>query len=187
VQSSAFSADKSWPVSCVIRFSQGGRSAGYDAPVTGRNTIPNPIVPNPIVGVGAVVLALVMGLGWLLWPPARGEIQVARATVVQAVQCGPSNAQDSVRIELLDGRVVPARLDGCGHRPGEVLTVEVSGSPPSGDVLSGEVPSENVVAHLPGTGVPAATADAQRIGAVGVAVAGIAGALLAWRLRGHRS
>ena len=124
-----------------------------------------------------MVLALAMGLGWLLWPPARGEIQVARATVVQAVQCGPSDAQDSVRIELLDGRVVPARLDGCGHQPGEVLTVEVSGSSPSGDV----------VAHLPGTGVRAATADAQRIGAIGVAVAGIAGALLAWRLRGHRS
>ncbi len=132
------------------------------------------------VGVGAVILALVMGLiglGWLLWPPAGGDVHIARATVVQAVKCGPSDAQDRLRVELLDGRVVPARLDGCGHRLGEVLTVEVS------DPL----PSEDVVARLSGTGVPVATADGQRIAAVGVAVAGIAGALLAWRLRSHLS
>jgi hypothetical protein len=35
--------------------------------------------------------------------------------------------------------------------------------------------------------VPAAAVETQRIGAVGVAVAGIAGALLAWRLRSRRS
>ncbi len=127
-----------------------------------------------------MILALVMGLlglGWLLWPPARGDVQIARGTVVRAVDCGPSGAQDWLRVELLDGRAVPARLDGCGHRPGEVLTVEVSDPLPAGDV----------VARLPGTGVPAATANGQRIAAVGVAVAGIAGALLAWRLRGHQS
>jgi hypothetical protein len=129
------------------------------------------------VGVGAV-LVLVLGLGWLLWPSAGGgDVRMARATVVRAVHCGSSDAQDWLRVELLDGRAVPARLDGCGHRPGEVLTVEVSDPLPVGDV----------VARLPGTGVPAATADAQRIGAVGVAVAGIAGALLAWRLRRDRS
>ncbi|MGH3889128.1 MAG: hypothetical protein ACRDSZ_21655 [Pseudonocardiaceae bacterium] len=129
------------------------------------------------VGVGAV-LALTVGLGWLLWPEAAGgEVRMARGTVVRAVDCGTSDAQDRLRVELLDGRAVPARLDGCGHRPGEVLTVEVSDPLPAGDV----------VARLPGTGVPAATADAQRLGAVGVGVAGIAGALLAWRLRSDRS
>lgn len=129
------------------------------------------------VGVGAV-LVLVMGLGWLSWPAAAsGDIRMARGTVVHAVQCDPSGAQDGLRLELLDGRAVPARLDGCGHRPGEVLTVEVADPLPSGDVI----------ARLPGTGVPASTANAQRIGAVGVAVAGIAGALLAWRLRSRYS
>jgi hypothetical protein len=129
------------------------------------------------VGVGAV-LALVMGLGWLLWPSAEGgDVRMARGTVVRAVHCGPSDARDWLRVELLDGRAVPAWLDGCGHRLGEVLTVEVSDPLPAGDV----------VARLPGTGVPAATADAQRIGAAGVAVAGIAGALLAWQLRRDRS
>ncbi len=125
-----------------------------------------------------MILALVMGLGWLLWPETeRGDVRMARGTVVHAVDCGTSAAQDRLRVELLDGRAVPARLDGCGHRPGEVLTVEVSDPLPAGDV----------VARLPGTGVPAAAAEAQRIGAVGVAVAGIAGALLVWRLRSRRT
>ena len=133
-------------------------------------------------GVSAV-LALVMGLvviglGWLLWPDAGGgDVRMARGTVVQAVHCGPSDARDRLRVELLDGRAVPAWLDGCGHRLGEVLTVEVSDPLPAGDV----------VARLPGTGVPVGAVEAQRIGAVGVAVAGIACALLAWRLRSHHS
>lgn len=154
-----------------------------------------PVTRRMAVGVGAVILALVMGLiglGWLLWPSARGEVHLARGTVVRAVNCGASDARDWLRVELLDGRVVPARLDGCGHRPGEVLTVEVSdplpaGDVPVGDVPAGDVPAGDVIARLPGTGVPAAQANGQRIAAVGVAVAGIAGALLAWRLRSHRS
>ncbi|MGH3975055.1 MAG: hypothetical protein ACRDS9_17260 [Pseudonocardiaceae bacterium] len=128
------------------------------------------------VGMGAVLI-LVLGLGWLLWPAAgSGDIRIVRGPVVHAVECDLSGAQDELRLELLDGRAVPARLDGCGHRLGEVLTVEVADPLPAGDVT----------ARLPGTGVPAATAYTQRIGAVGVAVAGIAGALLAWRLRNYR-
>jgi hypothetical protein len=136
------------------------------------------------VGVGAVLLARVMGLvliglgsmgmGWLLWPHAGGVVHAARGTVVQSVLCGPPDAQDMVRVELLDDREVPARLDGCGHRLGAVLTVEVPDPLPEGEL----------VARLAGTGVPTATADGQRRNAGGVAVAGIAGALLAWRLRG---
>ncbi|MDQ4011571.1 MAG: hypothetical protein M3228_12965 [Actinomycetota bacterium] len=130
----------------------------------------------------ATVLALgiglgVLGLGWLLWPGAgEGDVRLGRGTVVQSVDCGPSDAQDEVRVELFDGRAVPGRLDGCGHGLGEVLTVEVPDPLPAGDV----------VVRLPGTGVPAAATQAQRIGAVGVAVAGTAGALLAWRLRSQR-
>lgn len=129
------------------------------------------------VGAGAVLI-LVTGLGWLSWPAdTSDDIRMARGTVVHTAQCDSSGAHDGLRLELLDGRAIPARLDGCGHRPGEVLTVEVADPLPSGDVI----------ARLPGTGVPASTASAQRIGAVGVAVAGIAGALLAWRLRGCHS
>jgi hypothetical protein len=146
-----------------------------------------PLVKDPF-GVGAVLLVRVMGLvlvglgpigmGWLLWPHAGGGVvRTTHGTVVQSVLCGPSDARDLVRVELLDDREVPARLDGCGHRLGEVLTVEVPDPLPTGEL----------VARLAGTGVPTTTADGQRLSALGVAVAGIAGALLAWRLRSDSS
>ncbi len=149
-----------------------GKRPGYDGPVAARGT----------TRVGGVLLAVVIvavsiGLGWLLWPPpGGGQFRVAKATVVESVLCGPANAEDLVHVELVTGRVVPARLDGCGHRLGEVLSVEVPDRPPAGEW----------VARLAGTGVPSAARDVQRLGAVGVAVAGIAGALLVWRLRGSR-
>jgi hypothetical protein len=116
-----------------------------------------------------------VGMGWLLWPPeSRGDVRAAQGTVMQSVLCGPPDAQDFVHVELSDGRVLPARLDGCGHRLGEVLPVEVPEPLPTGEF----------VAHLAGAGVSAATADGRRWAAVGVVVAGMAGALLAWRLRG---
>jgi hypothetical protein len=125
-----------------------------------------------LIGLGSI------GMGWLLWPHAGGGVvRAARGTVVQSVLCGPSDARDMVRVELLDDREVSARLDGCGHRLGEVLTVEVPDPLPEGEL----------VARLAGTGVPTTTVDGQRLSAGGVAVAGIAGALLAWRLRGDWS
>lgn len=130
---------------------------------------------------GTVVVVLVMGLGsvgmgWLLWPPeSRGVMRAAQGTVMQSVLCGPPDAQDLVHVELPGGRVLPARLDGCGHRLGEVLPVEVPDPLPAGEF----------VARLAGTGVSSTTADGRRWAAVGVVVAGIAGALLAWRLRGR--
>lgn len=128
---------------------------------------------TPVMGLGLIGLALI-GLGWLLWPhPDSGVVRSTRATVVESVLCGSSGTRDVVRIDLLDGHDVLARLDGCGHRLGEVLTVELPDPLPEGELL----------ARLQGTGVPAARAAGQRLGAVGVALAGVAGALLAWRLR----
>jgi hypothetical protein len=124
-----------------------------------------------LIGLGS------MAMGWLLWPHAGGGVHLVRGTVVQSVLCGPSDARDVVRVELPDGREVPARLDGCGHRLGEVLTVEIPDPSPAGEL----------VARLAGTGVPSGTANGQRLGALGVALAGIAGALLAWRLRSNWS
>lgn len=119
---------------------------------------------------------VVIGTGWL-WrtgPAATGggDVRAVRGTVVESVLCGPSDARDSLRVELLDGRVVPARLDGCGHQLGEVLPVEVPDPLPAGEL----------VARLAGTGVPAGAARGQRLGTAGVVVAGIAGALLVWQL-----
>lgn len=131
--------------------------------------------------VGVVALALVTGLalvGWLLWPNAEDEnYRVALGTVVQTADCGVPDARDSLRVELLDGHAVPAQLNGCGNLAGEVLAVEVPNPLPAGDV----------VVRLAGTGVPATAVTVQRLSAVLVAVAGIAGALLAWRLRDGRS
>ena len=93
--------------------------------------------------------------------------------MVQSVLCDPG-AQDFLHIELSDGRNLSARLDGCGHRLGEVLAVEVPDPLPTGEL----------VVRLSGTGVRTASADGQRLAAVGVTVAGVAGALLMWRLRG---
>jgi hypothetical protein len=127
--------------------------------------------------LAVMIVVVSLWMGWLLWPPpGGGQFRVAKATVVESVLCGPANAEDLVHVELVTGRVVPARLDGCGHRLGEVLSVEVPDRLPAGEW----------VAHLAGTGVPSAARNGQRLGAIGVAVAGIAGALLAWRLRSDR-
>jgi hypothetical protein len=148
------------------------RQRGYDGPVAAKGT----------ARVGGMLLALMIGmgsigLGWLLWPPpGDGHVRAAQATVVESVLCGPPNAEDLVHVELFGGRVVPARLDGCGHRLGEVLAVEVPDPPPAGEW----------VAHLAGTGVPTVARDMQRLAAIGVTVAAIAGALLAIRLRRGR-
>ncbi len=131
--------------------------------------------------VGAVVFALVTTLaliGWLLWPDAgSGNYRVALGTVVQSAHCGPPDARDSLRIDLRDGRKVPAKLDGCGNQPGEVLTVDVPDPLPAGEV----------VVRLAGTGVPATVATAQRLSAVLAGGAGICGAVLVWRLLQRRS
>lgn len=131
-----------------------------------------------LAGVVALALVTALGmLGWLLWPDAEaGDYRIALGTVAAQADCTRPGARDSLQVQLPDGRVVPAELDGCGNRRGEVLTVEVP------DPL----PANDVVVRLAGTGVPAATATAQRVSAIGVAVAGAAGALLAWRLRHGR-
>jgi hypothetical protein len=129
-----------------------------------------------MVGVVALVLlALLGGVGWLLWPHSN-SFRVARATVLQTAPCGPADAKDAVRVDLPDGPSTPARLDGCGNLPGEVLSVEVPDPLPPGPL----------VVRLAGTGVSAAETDVQRISAVLVIAAGLAGAGLAWRVRHER-
>jgi hypothetical protein len=138
------------------------------------------VARTDVILVGAVVVALVTGLvliGWLLWPDTGADnFRVAQGTVVQPASCGPPDARDLLRVGLADGRQVVAHLDGCGNQPGEVLTVEVPDPLPAGDV----------VVRLAGTGVPATEVAAQRLGAALAGGAGIAGAVLAWRLRHGR-
>ncbi|HET9253769.1 MAG TPA: hypothetical protein VFO16_01025 [Pseudonocardiaceae bacterium] len=132
------------------------------------------------VRVGAVLLAVVMAVGsavlaWKLWPPASGgDYRAAHGTVVESVVCGPPGARDLVRVELPDGRVLPARLDGCGHRLGEMLRLDVPVPVPQGEF----------VVRLAGTGVSTAATDGQRLSTIGVVLAGMAGALFAGKLPG---
>lgn len=170
--------------------------------------------------LGVMVFTLVTGFGLLLWPDSEGgDYRVAHAVVLRPAACGDPAARDSVRVELGDGRTLSALLDGCGNRPGEVLTVEVPDllSTNNGDHATGTASTADaaatgdagdagattghathsnasvessettktagpVVVRLAGTGVPAGARSAQRLSAVGVVVAGTAGALLAWRL-----
>ena len=152
------------------QFTSHPRPAGYDARVAARDpSRVGAVLLVAVIGVGSI------GLGWLLWPSTRnGAVRAAHGTVVESVICGPRGAQDLLHVELPDGRLLPARLDGCGHRLGEILPVEVPDPAPAGEF----------VVRLAGTGVSTAAVDGQRLGSIGVAVAGIAGALLAWWLRG---
>ena len=72
-------------------------------------------------GVLALALVAVLAaIGWLLWPgEALPTYRPAQAIVVQAAECGGSDARDVVRLEF-GGRPAVAELDGCGHRLGAV-------------------------------------------------------------------
>ncbi len=134
-----------------------------------------PAVPRTSTGLLALVVVVAMaGVSWLLWPASpESGYRAAEATVVQPAECGSdTRSRDVVRV-VLDGRQVLAVLDGCGNRQGEVLDVEVAPAEPGG---TPEV-------RLAGTGVTAESTTAQRMAAVLAAVAGAAGAVLAWRLR----
>src|SRR5262249_24412023 len=91
------------------------------------------------VGMPAVVVTLVlvtglMLIGWLLWPHADDkDYRVALGTVIQPADCAQHDARASLRVELLDGHELAARLDGCGNLRGEVLAVEVPDPLPPGD------------------------------------------------------
>jgi hypothetical protein len=121
------------------------------------------------------VATMLGALAWLLWPAATPPTVSAPATVLESAPCGGRAGGDVVSVEV-HGRVVRAELDGCGHRPGVQLTVEV----PVGDAAALH---DGMTVALAGTGTPPAAATAQRIAAVLLALAGAAGAVLGWRAR----
>lgn len=124
-------------------------------------------------GVLALALVTVLAaIGWLLWPSeALPSYRPAQAIVVQAAECG-SDARDVVRL-VSGGRSTVAELDGCGHRRGEALAVEVPQPAPAG----------TLTVRLAGTGVSVRSITERRLAAVLTVLAGAAGAVLAWRVR----
>lgn len=133
-------------------------------------------VPRTSTGLLVLVVAVALaGVVWLLWPrSAEPGFRPAQATVVERADCDSgAQARDVVRVEI-DGRSVLAALQGCGNRPGERLDVEVAPGPAGG----------TPTVRLAGTGVTGEVTTEGRVAAVLAAVAGAAGAVLAWRLRG---
>ncbi|HEY8373690.1 MAG TPA: hypothetical protein VIL00_13170 [Pseudonocardiaceae bacterium] len=124
-----------------------------------------------LVGVGTAAV-----VWWPVWFGA-GEgtaTRPATATVQAHAPCGDPQARDTVEFEL-DGERHQARLNGCGHRAGEVLQVAVpTEADPSGELvvqLADAVP----VTEGPGLG--------RRLTMVLLAVAGMAGGVLLLALR----
>lgn len=133
-----------------------------------------------LAGLGLVLLGTVT---WLLVtgePAAESAPAGSRrvpATVVQSNPCGRPEARDVVEVPV-DGVPRPAVLDGCGHRVGTPLEVEIAEPPPEGQLT----------ARLPGTGSPATgPGPAAQTTAVLAALAGLAGALLVFMLRRSRT
>ncbi len=128
---------------------------------------------GPARVLALALVAVLAGIGWLLWPGAAvTSYRPTQATVVQAAECGGSEARDVVRFEFR-GRSTVAELEGCGNRPGEVLAVEVPQPAPAGDLT----------VRLAGTGVSAESITERRLAAVLTVLAGAAGAVLVWRVR----
>ncbi|WP_189054610.1 hypothetical protein [Longimycelium tulufanense] len=117
------------------------------------------------VGVGAAV-----AVWWRAAGPEAGSGAEHRlaATVVNPASCGSPNALDVVEVQI-DGQARQATLDGCGHRKGEVLEVEVIGTPGAGRLR----------AQIAGTGTTdSGPALRNRLGVVLLTVAAVSGALL---------
>lgn len=131
--------------------------------------------PAPAGLLALAVATVLAGLAWLLWPAGVHAVTPAPATVLEPASCAVPGGRDIVSVEL-DGRSVRAELDGCGHRAGARLTVEVPG-----DGAAAVRPGMTV--QLAGTGTPARAVTAQRAAAVLLALAGAAGAVLGWRVR----
>ena len=129
-----------------------------------------------LVGVGLVLLGTVTWLLVTVEPAAESAPAGSRrvpATVVQSTPCGRPEARDVVEVPV-DGAPRPAVLDGCGHRVGTVLEVEIPEPPPAG----------RLTARLPGTGSPATgPGPAAQTTAVLAALAGLASAVLVFMLR----
>lgn len=117
-----------------------------------------------------------VGVALAVWWPGSGGATRARsvsATVVSASSCQGPNAYDTVELTI-DGQQERARLDGCGHREGDVITVDVPRST-GGDLLV-----------QPSGATPVGSGIAGRLSALLVSIAALAGAGYAHLLRRRR-
>ncbi len=122
-----------------------------------------------LVGLGT---ALVVWLRPLLGDtPAQARTREATATVVTSSPCSMSQAKDVVEVEV-DGQKRQAKLDGCGHQPGEKLQVALPESLGTGELVV-----------LPAGAAPTSGGPVSRLDSVLLALACVAGALYGFLLR----
>jgi hypothetical protein len=76
-----------------------------------------------LLSYGIAVVVGMFGLFGLVPDVPAGAL--AQARVVTAAACDQPGAAEVVAL-VVDGRERRARLDGCGHRPGESIEVSVS-------------------------------------------------------------
>lgn len=78
------------------------------------------------LGIGVVAVA------WWALPEVLGgeqvELRPAKATVIESASCGSSAGGDLVQVRI-GGQERRARFDGCGHLPGQELSVLVPVDP----------------------------------------------------------
>ncbi|GDY33100.1 hypothetical protein GTS_47330 [Gandjariella thermophila] len=109
---------------------------------------------------------MAVGVALVVWWPGSGgatRTRTVSATVVAASSCQGPNAYDTVELTI-DGQKKRARLDGCGHREGDVLNVDVPQSS-GGDLLV-----------QPSGAAPVGSGVSGRLSALLVSVAALAGA-----------
>lgn len=122
-----------------------------------------------LVGIGAAVAS---------WWPLPSALHLphgvtrASATVLTSAPCGPQNARDEVEVRL-DGRTQKAQLDGCGHREGEVLDVDVPAN----------APQDGLVVQISGTARIGGPGLAGRLSIVLLVLSAVSGATYAFLIR----
>jgi hypothetical protein len=113
--------------------------------------------------LGAGIATLYGGLHRVPAPPAP---RAATGTVLESAPCARPGARDIV-VFVVDGRSYQLPLDACGNQPGILLDVELV-------TAAGGQPA----VRLAGTGSAPRDLAAERVGALLLALAGAAGALL---------
>ena len=119
----------------------------------------------------------IVAVSWWTLPDVFGanrhaELRPATATVIESASCGTSTEGDLVEVRV-DGELRRARFDGCGHLPGQELSVRVPADP-----------GQEFVVHPPEDG----DADMrERMSRVLLVLSGVAGGGYAMLLRSDRA
>ena len=127
-------------------------------------------------GLVLLVIALVgVGTAVAVWWPQSGVGgasggQRGSATVTKPVSCGGASAMDEVEVKIGD-QTRKAKLDGCGHRAGEVIEV-VLPADTSGDFTVQTAGATPQVAPL-----------STRLTTLMLCLSGLAGGLYAYLIR----